>query len=182
MPSASHEDTKARRHEALSGVGLAVRRIGVAILLFHLLLALLFSGETVEFHDKTRQDALPEGTHEGSWIPHWLPPSARDIRSRYNIDTNAMVLAFSFDEVDRNNLMTRCEGKTPQPYDLPHPHIADGVLWWPTELGGGNLTVAKNRLRYFRCTERRTFGAGNVVEEHPWLAVRIDRPLAYFWR
>ena len=42
---------------------------------------------------------------QGGWVPHWLPPSAREVRLQYDIDTNERWLRFEVDQSQRPTLV-----------------------------------------------------------------------------
>ncbi len=138
-------------------------------------------GETQERHFADRERAAATGEISRGWIPDWLPSSARDIRERHHVDSGATLLSFAFDEKDRDQLVRQCEPAGTLP-ETPSRALVAGVSWWPTELRGPGRRATETSFRYFRCREQTKFANGHVEQRNAALAVRMDAPVAFFWR
>lgn len=89
--------------------------------------------------------------HEGGWLPMFLPSSSREIRLRYDVDTNEVWVAF------------RPGGTSLEPFDTQCKKIAPGeaVLarqkprsWWPDYLSAESATSKSPATHeYYKCSD-----------------------------
>jgi hypothetical protein len=100
----------------------------------------------------------------GTWIPNWLPKSARDIHELHDIDTNQSLLAFSFDPAEGPVLTPSCTQIQNEAMRPPRFKPA----WWPMDVPSSSLTT--DRHTYYRCHN----GA--------YVAVSIKDGQLYHWR
>ena len=90
------------------------------------------------------------------WIPVFLPESAKDVREKHNLDTNAELVRFDFDVGDLGILTQAC----PPTQDIVPPTL--NANWWPDDL-------QDSVGAFFHC-------------EGAYLAVDATNMRAYFWR
>jgi hypothetical protein len=82
--------------------------------------------------------AREAGAVARGWLPEFLPPSATDIRERHDLDTNAVILRFSFSSDARDFWKEACQplagGKTGRPEARPDIRLVAGTSWWPGDV------------------------------------------------
>lgn len=84
-------------------------------------------GEKVEEVYPSYRSAVRAGSIERGWLPHFLPPSATDIREVHDLDTNEGWTTFSFDESGRRQL----EGNLLRVGGAPEwPGVRRPDTWW----------------------------------------------------
>lgn len=76
--------------------------------------------DTVEREYATLAEARDDGLFDRGWLPDILPQSARDIRTRNNLDHNTSTGEFSFDPRDAPAFVARLK-----PGALPRMKFAD---------------------------------------------------------
>lgn len=129
-------------------------------------------GETVESSYPDLTSARVQGAITRGWLPAYLPSSARSLRERHNLDSNATLLSFGFDSAEAFTASAPCvsvaEAEVPAP-----PHLGR-TKWWPENL----LSARRGGLRLFRCEDPRL----PQQPGHAWLALDGARGEAFFWR
>jgi hypothetical protein len=129
--------------------------------------------ETIEERYETVRAAEQAGAIRRGWIPYWIPPSAKDIAEIHNLDTNARLLAFSFDSYATDAFLKAC-------FPVERVHVVmptwAPASWWPTELRQGSS--ARGRLRFFSCEDHDT-GMGNGRKSV--LAIDEETKRAFNW-
>lgn len=103
------------------------------------------------------QQVVSEGAFDQGWIPEFLPTSAFNILEKYDLDTNEIILKFSFDINESTNLTQNCN---PVAQVLP-PRLLKAD-WWSNEL----VISSQNR---FYCDETE----GYMV---------VDEDTVYYWK
>jgi hypothetical protein len=103
------------------------------------------------------------GNMERGWIPERLPESASDIRLKYDIDTNEILLTFHFDPAEMDDLLAQCAPAELTATDLPQQLSAS---WWPGDLQGPDTAVS--RYAFYGC-------------DSAYLAIDSDQNQAFFW-
>jgi len=102
-------------------------------------------GERAEVFYADAGAARRDGAVERGWIPEWLPKSAREIHELHDIDTNQILLAFSFDPVDRPGLAPSCSQVRP---DALRP-VAFRASWWPSDVPPSSFVTPRHA--YYQC-------------------------------
>ena len=113
-----------------------------------LIMALCGCRETMEAHYPTLAAAEQAGAISRGWIPRWTPASAKDIAEVHNLDTNARLLAYSFESRSASDFQKPCSPVEQRNVALPRwvP-----VKWWPETLRWG--TTARGRFKFFVCDD-----------------------------
>lgn len=104
----------------------------------------------------------------GKWIPEFLPPSAKNIHERHNIDTNEVWLFFNFDYLaDIGNLRKSC--KRVAPHNIVYPRYPGG--WWPKTLYRHNedTQISDRNYEYYHC------------EDDGIIAINSERGEVFYW-
>ena len=138
-------------------------------------LVLTFSCDLLEVQEKSyasRDAVVHDGAIYRGWIPSWIPASARNIRERHNLDTNASELAFEYEVFDMEQLEPVC-----RPIDtsvLAFPRNPSSS-WWPSELR--ELSAMIKRFSFFICSD-------DVIASRltAYLAIDRQQKSGYFWR
>lgn len=144
----------------------------VGLLLLFLLFVFLEWSETIErhFHDYQQLElAKAASPGLGTWFPAFLPESAKDIRIKYNLDTNQAVLAFRFDSRSDLNLTDHCSKASVNDIE----YARGTARWWPTTMlkeSPSSKELAPYQI--YRCGQN----AFMVVE------TTSEAVQAYFWR
>ena len=112
--------------------------------------------------------AREAGAVARGWLPEFLPPSARDIRERHDLDTNAVILRFSFDPAESGFWSPACQPLDPGQVREPDARLAAGVSWWPRDLFP--VPGVEPRHDFFACSHPARF-----------LAIGREEPLALSW-
>jgi len=84
-----------------------------------------------EVHDRQYEDyaaLAAAGEVERGWAPKFLPNSATNIHLKYDLDSNAILMAFDLPAADAEELARSC---TARAHPLPPALTAD---WWPPDL------------------------------------------------
>ncbi len=82
---------------------------------------------------KDYQAITAAGEIQRGWAPEFLPESATNIHLKYNLDTNAVLLAFDFAPADAEAMTTTC-----RPVNLVPPPMLTAD-WWPKDLSGATF-------------------------------------------
>jgi len=129
---------------------------------------LLGCGEDIESRYSNVAELRRAEAGAQSWMPHWLPATAIDIRDWHNLDTNATFIAFNVPKVTQA-LLAGC-----QPVGTLR-NRREGPAWWPDDL-------AFAKLQHFKCEERKTFGDGRIEVRETGAAIDHGSNRVYFWR
>jgi hypothetical protein len=108
--------------------------------------------DIVQMDFRDLSEAKEEGVlREGGWLPQFLPSTSKNIRLRYDVDTNEVWVAFQWD------------GAQLQPFDAQCTRISSGELtlarkrprtWWPTFLSKESATTpTPTAFEYFKCSD-----------------------------
>jgi hypothetical protein len=109
-----------------------------------------------QYNDYT--SLVEAGEIERGWAPKFLPASATNIHIKYNLENNAILLAFDFDPADAAAMTQACH-----PVNLaPTPTLT--ADWWPQEItsesfahvyecAGGYLALQEGRGYYWAGTK-----------------------------
>lgn len=100
-----------------------------------------WSKETIDNHFASLTETEAKDTMNRGWIPSWLPQTATDIFETHNIDSNAIMLRFSFPA--HNDLVLPPTCKKTSVNALPLPPFKR--TWWPDD-----LTTSSTYL-FFEC-------------------------------
>jgi hypothetical protein len=140
----------------------------VLMLCFWVLVLVACRGrDTNEQTFATLSEASAKGAlGEGAWLPKFLPPSSSDITVRFNIDTNEVWVAFSWDGVNRGELAKQCHNAVASDILLPERSPS----WWPVE-----LTQTAPRSAASMGTELHTCSDGGFA------ALQPAAKRAYYW-
>lgn len=131
------------------------------------------SNRTPERSFATLADAIAGGAFEPEWLPQpRMPPSARNIRVRRDLQSVELWARFEFDEPDRANLGRGCQRIGQQELRLPASQTR-GIGWWP-EMLRSDPGVAAQQFELHQCTDT----AGGIAR----LAVHRSLTAAFYWR
>jgi|SRR5690606_32575032 len=104
--------------------------------------------DTVDTHFEDYQQATNNGiVPPDTWLPQFLPRSARAIKERHNIDTNEAWVSFGFDKKDAEQLKNACHAIAVHDVKFPREDRSKAINWWqlnPPENGS-------SQHGYFRC-------------------------------
>lgn len=101
------------------------------------------------------ESLVSAGEIERGWAPEFLPRSATDIHLDYDLDTNAVLLAFDFAAADLEALTQACASID----DVTAPALS--AEWWPADLH------ADDAVSFFQCP-----GGGYLA---------LDAHQGYYW-
>jgi hypothetical protein len=113
-------------------------------------------------HFAHRQDAEEAEMFAKGWLPEWLPVSAKNLREKHDIDTNASILRFEYDTAKE----TPPFGDACEPIAAAHlesPRL--DAWWWP------DTDTLRSMPRLYDCGD-----------ESGYLAAPAEAGIAYFWR
>lgn len=122
--------------------------------------------DTVEDVYPDSETAINAGAIERGWIPTFLPPSAKDIREKHNLDTNEVWMRFSLESGELTSIEKSCHPIHLEMVALPRKRGGD---WWPGALIDGAQPQAGEYV-YYRCDD------GALV------AVKTNEQEVYYWR
>lgn len=109
-----------------------MRTIAFVLLLIYVI---LIGCERMETTENVYQDFdaayIAEAVGDDKWIPGFLPPSAKNIREKHNLDTNEVWLSCQFSAADRNSIMKAC--RQISQHEVIYP-IKSPSSWWPHAL------------------------------------------------
>jgi hypothetical protein len=111
------------------------------------LLLLVACSETFERTYKTRTEAEYDGAIAAGWVPSWLPQDAMQIREAHRIDTNAVMVRFSYPKergVKVPQSCARISGSTAPPAPFKR-------AWWPESVPEHEGTA--ERYAHHKCGE-----------------------------
>jgi len=121
---------------------MSFKKLGLAIGLFVGLLSLAGCGMLSDVRSNSYKDydaVVAAGEIERGWVPDFLPHSATDIHLKYDLDTNAVLLAFRYADDDGQALSQVC---------TPTDSVTSPALdanWWPNDLQKDGTTL------FFQC-------------------------------
>lgn len=116
-----------------------------------LVLASCSDWDTVEKEYATRAEA----NHNGTWVPNWVPSSARDLRDVHNIDTIDQTLTFSAPPSDIQSMVTDLRPLEPQDLEAA-VQLASELGWQPRKLEAYYVCPRSSSAVLF--VERKTEG------------------------
>ncbi len=124
--------------------------------------------DTMERAYPDAKAAIKDGAVERGVIPVFLPPSAKDIREKHNLDTNEVWLQFSMEPGERGSIEKSCQRI--QTADSSPPRIGGGN-GWPQVLTKSKWGDHQDVERYahYRC------------EDGGFVAVERDHRV-FYWR
>lgn len=141
------------------------------LLLLFLLFVLLDWSETIERHFPDYQH-LAQASEPGNWVPTFIPKSAKNIKTKNNIDTNWSLLAFHFDKLSELDLTGHCRTASVNDIEYRSGKFLT-ASWWPTAmLREGPSSNELAHYQIYRCGQN-AFLVVNAISE---------TPQAYFWR
>lgn len=116
----------------------------------------------LDYEHASKEGVIPPDT----WLPHFLPKSAKQIQERHNNDTNETWVSFFFDEADISYMTNACIGVKYHDVKFPRKDRSSEIDWWI------NDTTKDDRLRikYFQC------------DANSFLIINEKEHIAYFWR
>lgn len=85
-------------------------------------------GEAVDESYATWAEAREAGAIEKGWIPSFVPPTARDLRDRHDLDTNAQRLTFSAPPSDTSKMVRGLRPVTNEDADAAS-RLAHEIKW-----------------------------------------------------
>jgi hypothetical protein len=136
--------------------------------------------EIRDAHYPTLADASAAHAITQGWIPTGLPSDARDIRLRWDIETNATWLAFTTDSAAGVDSLGGARLEARQPKDLHYADFSRAELW-PTALTrGGQGGLANSALRFYRVMERSRSPTG--TPHILYVAVDAEHWRVFLWR
>lgn len=143
----------------------------VAIWLIVVGLAVLTNCKRMESRENSYVDyeaAMNAGEMSRGWIPAYIPKSAKEIRLKYNIDTNQVWLFFRFNSSDIGLLLHSCEESIQNEINYPR----ESPNWWSKDLRV--VSIDKNKLEsssflFLKCTDKGS------------MAIDDKRNQAYYW-
>ena len=115
------------------------------------LLSLLFlvaCSDTFERTYKTRTEAEYDGAIAAGWVPYWFPHDAMEIREAHNIDTNAVMVRFTYPTEHEVKLPQSCVRTT----GIATPPPPFKRAWWPESVPEHEATA--ERYAYHKCGEQ----------------------------
>ncbi len=122
--------------------------------------------ETSENYYSTYKEAANQGIIQRGWMPDIIPKSTRDIYEKHNIDTNATIAWFQYEQGLNSTLLDKCQQLNVT--DIKWPKIK--AKWWPKDLTNVSK-LASPRFIFYQCSEVDGYFAINTNETE-----------AYFWR
>lgn len=132
-----------------------------------ILLFIFIDLDTVNTYYEDYEHATNNGViSPDSWLPQFLPKSARNIRERANIDTHEVWVSFSFDKIDTAYLTSACSISEKPDIKFPREDRSRAIDWWIKDAEKDNGA----KLKYFRCDDN-SFLITNELEQ-----------IAFFWR
>lgn len=116
--------------------------------------------ETAESVYPDARAAISAGAIQRGWIPAFLPPSAKEISEKHNLDTNEVWLRFSMEPGERSSIEKSC--RRIQPPEAVFPRKGGGD-WWPEVLTEEQRSARLQTGKYmlYRCEN----GGSMAVEE-----------------
>lgn len=142
------------------------RRLALSVMVIVLVWCGCQRLETQESSYATAALAREAGAVRRGWLPEFLPPSATDIREHHNLDTNAVILRFSFDPAESGFWTQACLPLSPDQVPKPEAQLAVGVSWWPEDVAPSPGVTPRHD--FFACS-------------HPARVLAIGRELALAW-
>jgi hypothetical protein len=118
------------------------------ILIAAFLVGLAACSETFDTTYKSYSEAVSAGAVSRGWVPNWLPEQASDILEVHNIDSNAVMLRFSYPETVTVALPANCRRTTLAEVTAP-PFKRS---WWPADVPEGNSSTPKHE--YWNCANQ----------------------------
>jgi hypothetical protein len=113
-------------------------------------------------HFTDREEALEAGMFAKGWLPEWLPASAKNLREKHNMDTNASVLRFEFNaSTDEPPFGVACESTTPD--RIARPRV--DAWWWP------DTDALLSMPKLYECRD-----------DSGYFTIPAEGDIAYFWR
>ncbi|MCK4847118.1 MAG: hypothetical protein KAS88_05540 [Deltaproteobacteria bacterium] len=125
--------------------------------------------ETIDVTYSDHEAAVKAGEIERGWMPTYIPTSAKEIRTRHNIDTNNLWWSFYYDPKDYDFMDKSC--KKAEKNDLLFTRKRQAFDWWPEELIDGSSEFLDNEQSYNYYTCDKTAN----------LAVDTTKSKAYLW-
>ena len=119
----------------------------------------LFETPSSSFAD--RADAEHGELFRKGWLPEWIPPSAKRIREKHDIDSNATLIRFAFSPPDHPPFGKACVETTHEALEFTRLD----AYWWPTH------DVLARMPHVYHCPL-----------DSGYLAIPAEVGLAYFWR
>ncbi len=150
------------------------RMLPVSLLLFN------SCGEVRDAHYGTLEAARAADAVNQGWIPAGLPADARDIRLRWDIETNQTWLAFTTDSAASLDSLAGARLEALEPKHVHYPDFSQ-AKWWPKALTrGGQGDLAGSTLRLYRMIER---GLSPADSPHNlYVAVDAEHSRVFVWR
>ena len=96
---------------------------------------------TTEKYYENHQALADAGEIERGWAPDFLPESATNIHLKYDLENNAILLAFEFDPADAAAMTQAC-----RPVNLVPPPLL-GADWWPADL------LSDGAVSFYECPD-----------------------------
>ena len=112
--------------------------------------------------------AISAGAVERGWIPAFLPPSAKEINEKHNLDTNEVWLRFSMDPGERDSIEKSCQRIEAAKAAFPRKGGGD---WWP------DLLTEKQRGAQQQADEYTHYRCGNGGS----IAIERDGRKVFYW-
>jgi hypothetical protein len=151
------------------------------ILTVFLLSVFVGCSETFDSSYDTLADAEQAGAFQRGWLPRCLPPTARSIRERHDIDTNRGWITLEFSPNDSlvfTGTLERIPASLVRHLGLPAP----GVRWWHPLLRRGKLnTAGESGFQFFTVEFRDSNDAGTVFINQWFFAAKLSEGIAFGW-
>lgn len=138
--------------------------LGVAVLL---LIAACERLETAENVYQDAKEAISAGAMERGWIPAFLPPSAKEIIEKHNLDTNEVWLRFLMDPSELGSIENSCQRTDGTKVTFPRRGASD---WWPEALAEKGLD-----------SQRQADGYAHYSCENGSIAVERGGYKVFYW-
>ena len=136
--------------------------------------------EHTEEHYASLEEAVRAGEVKRGWIPPDLPKSAREIRLKYDVDTNEVWMSFSLDE---ENVRKFCDGlNKATPSDVSWPYrVSERVEWWPDPLRNAASFERSRVYELYERTSKIRLPVGWEYVVRQYFAIQLPAARVYFW-
>lgn len=127
----------------------------------------------------TYEQAVNDGAITRGVLPAFLPPSATDIISYYDLDTGELWAAYQLNANDVRTMIQGHEEIDSYSVKFPRRKPTGKISWWPKKLRAAS-PESSHHYKFYRCYHETRF-SDSTVKKPAFMAVATESSTTWYW-